>query len=1548
MPDIFDHIFARYGRKVNEFYNITLLDPAYRVELPEQTVDVPGTQRGLLDLAEARGGPAARMQLELFLAEAEKKYDKGVFEFIWKPMVSVAELVDTELVRAGLELDMFSGFSSHLAKYVQDPLLHMLLKWPVIFIGASPDDAASMYSLMTYAGHIGGTWYPDGGLSAPALALGSIARDLGVQVLLDTDVKSLKFSPKDDAVTHVCAATATPAGAGREPAKCHAVDGVVAAADYHFVEQTLLPARLRRYDEDFWSQQVMSPSTMLYYLGFNRSLPALLHHTFYFDEDLDTHLANVFSAEPPNGTYAPKPTFYVSACSKTDATTKASEGGRGATEAGTETVFVLVPTHYKLNGSDDSAVREQVLDLVLQRMQTRIDAHCANVSSPTGPVSATEAECRGLDLQGSLVFTRSYGTREFEADHNSFRGNAFGLANTLMQSLVLKPTIDAKSPNMVFAGHLTNPGPGVPPSLVSGVVAAGVLDTKLHAHAAPAGAGGTAGQKGGKARALERLQALGAWVQGVTLGEWLCAFIALSVAVLWLVVPAIELLAAGLVRLCVPITAEAAPFNNGSIYDTLLRSRSYFICAELLYRHGRTYFCASTLMDARCFFDTGAMYALFRVADDYVDNDDERLRAAEINSTTGDINPDKFAAGARKRGALLETFIQAFFTCWKSALAAQAGKQAGTATQEGAAAAMTTQEMYDLHPVFPAVIESALRCGFGVDLFDRFFNAMRMDAREDTPLTAAEVAHAHEHSALLRTADPKAQGEYVYIGNVCRSRAEVFKYMDGSAAVIGDFMLPLLVPLPNRRDHADDAAYEAAEQAVLAHRAKALPHARNLGNAFQLTNFIRDIHEDTQIARQYIPTDICAKHGIYSMPTGETRERLQSGAGAGAGKIYMTMPLSYADNVDHATELYEHAGFVPMMEEMMALAEELYEDSDIGIALLPPKMSTVIAVARRTYSAMHGRIRGGDHKIYGKRFKVPFSGKIAAAASILTKPQVAHIVAVEMGSAGVLNCVAILRWFQSWGVRHFAALFALVAIMGVTAPASAPTAGASWMLWPTATSWLSLDAWIARGALPALRECSYAMFHVIFTIPAAALVWSLASGMIAAERARDTKAGQELAAVQSSCALWTAVLCAVATTYTLPWDDYLVANRVWWYGGDRVYEDLLVGHTPLEEVFFFSIQTIFLGGFWLLCFCCTDTSGLVPPTNLPLAEATSYLRTRRLGYVVLAAMQGLGLVLLHTDGGGLLGDQGTYGGLILSWCTPVLALQWAVGAEALINNKEFVGAVIGFSTLFLVAVDRWAIRRGIWAISEEKSVPMWISGFFLGPDMPIEEALFFVVTSCMCVMGLTLAVITSAETRRRSKASGASSFLAALAAVRDWGCSGAKCRDSIPTKSLARWKAGKSDEPEKPSRTGRVLFPVALFGLPLAAVAHKPVGVALAIFDGVSLVSTAALGMPPAAAAAQATAVVLGAMPVLRTVRLAQAAATVVVMALCMQTVERPSSWRKLLVLAAGNLLFANLDLATAAGTCAAVYAAHRVATSPKDSSSTGAAMREASVSTKA
>lgn len=1458
MPGVFEHVFARYGRTVEEFYTLTRLEPAYRVELPEGlTVDMPGSSEGIVALAALRGGPDAALALRLFFSEAAEKFEQGVYDFIWRPMVSATELLDPVLARAALELDFFSGFANHLSGYtLGDKLLHTLLKWPVIFIGAAPAQAPSMYSLMTYAGHARGTWYPSGGMSAPAKALHSIATGLGVRFRFGAEVTQLNFEDetRPDLVTSLCAQS-----------DCKRVQAVVAAADYHHIEQRLLPERLRRYDAAFWERQVLSPSTLLFYLGFDRSVPGLLHHVFYFDEDLDAHLAKVFASTPQEGRYAPQPTFYVCAASKTDRDTLPANGVG-------EAVFVLVPVHHRLNGSDTDVARESVLGLVLDRMQARATSHCSR-----GPETHTQGCSNApVDLRAWLVEQHSYGPADFEADFNSFRGNAFGLANTLGQSLVLKPSIDSLADNLAFAGHMTNPGPGVPPSLVSGIVAATALHNKLTE-------AGTRELNDNHTMTSVAQRLSNLWA--APMGEWLCVLLLLW-AVAAVVYKASERLAAW---------TFGCLFRDEGLWtqqEAVLRLRSYLLCLELLYRNGRTYFCASTLMHPRSLLDTAAMYALFRVADDFVDNDDTRIRAAELDARTGRLDPALFREGVRQRRAALDNFTQDFWKCFE-------------AVQVGAERIGLAQA-YAMHPALPAVLESTQRVGYGRPLFERFFKAMRADTTEHTPLSAAAVAQLPGRSS---TAAPSAQ--HVYLGHVCRSTAELFAYMDGSAAVIGDFMVPLLIPVP--RGATQQQARDVEEQ-----RKRALPHARSLGQAFQLTNFTRDIHEDTALGRQYVPTDMCARHGIQGRVLGDSSSEkdgaISSSLSPPRRRVYVSPPLSFAAHapVLGSESLYSHKGLVPLLEEIMLMAEELYVDADLGVAMLPVETRSVIAVARQAYSAIHTRIRGGHHRVYDTRFRVSIWEKLNAAKQVLRWSQVARIVCGEVVAAvccaGLAAGSALVRATR----RYTMPVLWLTLLLAVTAPElSADTSKLAVPLasglWVRLVGVLSLDGWVAAGFLKMLEACSYSTFHLVFTIPVTAIVWCAVWARVRACESPKTMTPEEASPpIPTSAAVlyalcWTVALCGVATVYTLPWDDLLVRDGVWWYGPDRVWLDYLVGHTPLEEVFFFSIQTLLVGGLW--CLWLVGGAKVLPslhaPRNLPVPHAMSLLRGRRRGYVLLSCLQVLGAVLLLWQDG-LLESHAVYAGLILSWCTPVLTIQWVFGAEMLLDNARPLIELLSFAAVGLVSVDRWAIRRGIWAIQADYTAPSWAAEAVLGPNMPFEEALFFLVSSSMCIGGLSLAVACTLDRRTNS-----SSLVAAMWAVHNWGTAeairrGAEARGTSDGRVWRVW--GKSESvmsatpvPEEASflsAVSRTLLAAlrlgALLAAPLASVAHHPAAVAIALRHATSMSDGAIISAVRALQSARALGVVL----------------TVPVLVHCVLTLHVPTSVLWLLRLLGANMLF--------------------------------------------
>jgi hypothetical protein len=271
-------------------------------------------------------------------------------------------------------------------------------------------------------------------------------------------------------------------------------------------------------------------------------------------------------------------------------------------------------------------VRAELLDMVLDRMQVRMQMHCAPKKKKSESIDDAALCVEGLDLKSSIVYKRDYGPTDFVEDHHSFRGNAFGLANVLSQSLILKPTIDALATNMVFAGHLTNPGPGVPPALVSGVVAANELDGKLVARVVVASASDDTGCITDALTPTAVVAGVVAVVETImttSFGSVICMlFLAVLVAVV--AMPLIESLTTQFFTWLLP-PLEPSPFKDDLTFNgRLLRFRSYLFSSDLIYKYGRTYFCASTLMAPQCFFDTAGMYALFRISDDYVDNDDER------------------------------------------------------------------------------------------------------------------------------------------------------------------------------------------------------------------------------------------------------------------------------------------------------------------------------------------------------------------------------------------------------------------------------------------------------------------------------------------------------------------------------------------------------------------------------------------------------------------------------------------------------------------------------------------------------------------------------------------------------------------------------------------------------------------------------------------------------------------------------------------------------------------------------------------------------------
>jgi len=424
MPDVFERYFKQFGKSVADYYQLKRLDPSYRVYWPDGPVDIPANYKDLQSLFN-KIEPGSGEKLDLFLKEAAYKYDVGIQKLVFKPGQSLTEFLDWELFTGIFKLDVFSSIKSHIAKYFKHPKLRELMEFPVLFLGALPEDTPALYSLMNYADIKGGTWYPEGGMYQIVQGMYDLALELGVKFEFSQDVREIRI--QQNAARQVITQD-----------RMYEATVVIGGADYHHIEMNLLPEKFRSYSPAYWSKRVMAPSCLLYYVGLNKRLKNIHHHSLFFDTSFEVHGKEIYTTKE----WPSDPLFYMSATSVTDTT---------VAPAGCENLFLLIPVATGL--SDDSPERRQYyFDKVISRLEQQT----------------------GQSVKEAIVYQKSFAHSDFVSEYNAFRGNAYGLANTLGQTAVLKPACRSKKvKNLFYTGQLTVPGPGVPPSLISGEVVAG-------------------------------------------------------------------------------------------------------------------------------------------------------------------------------------------------------------------------------------------------------------------------------------------------------------------------------------------------------------------------------------------------------------------------------------------------------------------------------------------------------------------------------------------------------------------------------------------------------------------------------------------------------------------------------------------------------------------------------------------------------------------------------------------------------------------------------------------------------------------------------------------------------------------------------------------------------------------------------------------------------------------------------------------------------------------------------------------------------------------
>lgn len=424
MPDVFENYFAHFNKKTSDYYDLIRLDPSYAVIYGENDVlDIPADLekfKSMLNSIE----PGAGKNLDKFLAQAKYKYEVGIHDLVKKPSRSLFEFASPGLLMDMIRMDIFQSMSKHVRKFFSHDKIIRLMEFPVLFLGETAENIPALYSLMNYADIALGTWYPKKGMHEIIRGMVALAEEKGVKIRYAAEVEEIEIEKG------VAKRIRLKSGEKID------ADIVVAGADYHHVDKHLINPTYSNYTEEYWDKRIMAPSSLLFYLGIDKKLNNLRHHNLFFDEPLGPHADAIYK----NPRWPERPLFYASVPSITDPT---------VAPEGKENLFLLIPLAPDLEDSEE--MREKYFNIILDRLE----------------------KITGQEIRSHIIYKRSYAHSDFKADYHAYKGNAYGLANTLLQTAILKPGLkNKKVSNLYYTGQLTVPGPGVPPSLISGQVVA--------------------------------------------------------------------------------------------------------------------------------------------------------------------------------------------------------------------------------------------------------------------------------------------------------------------------------------------------------------------------------------------------------------------------------------------------------------------------------------------------------------------------------------------------------------------------------------------------------------------------------------------------------------------------------------------------------------------------------------------------------------------------------------------------------------------------------------------------------------------------------------------------------------------------------------------------------------------------------------------------------------------------------------------------------------------------------------------------------------------
>lgn len=419
MPDAFEIYFAHFGKKPEDLYKLIRLDPSYRIFFgPNDKLDISSDLQTNIKLFDSLE-PGSGQKLIEYLEQAKYQYDVSMKQFLYKNFTSIFDFFNKRMLTEGRKLHVLENLDAFTKRYFKSERLQKILQYSMVFLGGAPSNTPALYSVINHADFNLGVWYPEGGFNSVAMAIQKLAESYGAKFFFNSEVTAIDV--QDGVAKSVKTTT-----------QSYDTDIVIGNGDYHHIETKLLPKSARSYSDRYWNNRTVAPSAFIIYLGLDKELKSLSHHNLVLSNDWTKHFNAIF--DKPS--WPEEPSYYVCAPAKTDST---------VAPAGKENLFILVPIAGGLPETPE--FREEFANKIIAHFEEEI----------------------GESISTSIVVKRIFTGSDFAKNYNAFKGTALGLSHTLMQTAMFRPRMKSKKvKNLYFTGQFTQPGIGVPMTLISG------------------------------------------------------------------------------------------------------------------------------------------------------------------------------------------------------------------------------------------------------------------------------------------------------------------------------------------------------------------------------------------------------------------------------------------------------------------------------------------------------------------------------------------------------------------------------------------------------------------------------------------------------------------------------------------------------------------------------------------------------------------------------------------------------------------------------------------------------------------------------------------------------------------------------------------------------------------------------------------------------------------------------------------------------------------------------------------------------------------------